>query len=325
MSKWRRRGEKGFTMTLTALVTTSMLAVGALVIDGGEGYAARRQMQNAADSAALAATRALDKARFSGGDPTQVDAVARAVASTNQADLSQFVCQVATSTLAPLANCADTATWLANPNAVGITVTTAETLKGIFSQAITKTPLTARAVASASIQTVVGGDAPFMMCANSLNGGETPSILLQDPLTQGWYINPLAVGHTYDIHGPQVADCGAGSNSFKGLANGPFVLPSWIPDSPGVRAGPSSSQVAGDNGCHDSVLDACVLLVPLCTTATGQGNSVQMYCVGFGAFQISQTSANKHVGTLLPGAIATSGQTGGTPGADSVRLIKLAA
>ncbi|MBV8690014.1 MAG: hypothetical protein JO367_03670 [Actinobacteria bacterium] len=312
-------------MTLTALLMVSLLGVTSVLIDGGAGFSARRQMQNAADAASLAGARALDQARFSAADPSLVDATARSVAQSNKADPNQVTCQVTDGNGTPIASCADTGIWMLNTAADGVLVTTAVTVPSTFAKAIKGGDLTARATATAGIRTVVGGDAPFMLCANSLKGGDSPSILLQDPITGGWYINPLAVGHTYNIHGPQVPDCGAGSNSFKGLANGPFVLPQWIPDSPGVRAGPSTSQVAGDTGCHDTVLNACILLVPLCVDGQGQGSSVQLYCVGFGAFQISQTSANKHTGTLLPGAIATSGQTSGNPGADSVREIKLIA
>lgn len=319
------RDESGFTLTLIALLAVSMLGITSILIDGGAAFSARRQMQNAADASALAGARALDKARFAGGDAAQVDAVARAVAQANKADLSQFTCQIVDANQSVIAPCSGTATWLLNTNSVGVSITTATTVSSMFAKAINGGNLTARANAVAGIRTLVGGDAPFMLCANSLKGGAVPSILLQDPITGGWFINPAAVGSTYNIHGPQVPDCGAGSNSFKGLANGPFVLPSWIPDSPGVRAGPSTSQVAGDTACHDTVLDNCVLLVPLCVDGSGQGSSVQLYCVGFGAFQITQTSANKHSGTLLPGAIATSGQTGGNPGADSVREIKLVA
>lgn len=52
-----RRGERGVVLVLAALAMVTMLVIAALVVDIGGLYAARRQDQNSADAAALAAVQ----------------------------------------------------------------------------------------------------------------------------------------------------------------------------------------------------------------------------------------------------------------------------
>jgi len=52
--------EKGQAMVIVALALVGLIGFLALVIDGGVAFAARRQMQNAADSAAIAGARELE-------------------------------------------------------------------------------------------------------------------------------------------------------------------------------------------------------------------------------------------------------------------------
>ncbi|MEA3345827.1 MAG: Tad domain-containing protein [Chloroflexota bacterium] len=51
--------ERGQVMVIVALAMTAMLAMSALVLDGGYAYLQRRRMQNAADAGALAGAREL--------------------------------------------------------------------------------------------------------------------------------------------------------------------------------------------------------------------------------------------------------------------------
>ncbi len=59
MKRPRHNDERGQSMVLIALAMVGLIAFLALVIDGGMAFAARRQMQNAADAAALAGVRKL--------------------------------------------------------------------------------------------------------------------------------------------------------------------------------------------------------------------------------------------------------------------------
>jgi len=106
----RREEESGAVMIFVVLALVALMAMAAVVVDGGRAYAVRRQMQNAADSAAEAAARALDSARFASGDPAQVDAIARSIALSNASSTAAglFICTVIDKTSASLAPCSDT-------------------------------------------------------------------------------------------------------------------------------------------------------------------------------------------------------------------------
>jgi Flp pilus assembly protein TadG len=338
MRRFARRDD-GVSMVITAIGLVALTAMGALVLDGGDAYATRRRMQNASDAAALAGARALDQVRFKGAAASTVDAAARSVALANgSTDTSAlFDCTVVDKQGAALAPCAATDAvtgWrspLKLPSAVGVQVHAGTVRQTAFGRVVGKASLPVRTTAGASIQPLMSGDAPFMVCGNEAAGGESPGgpghgILLPDP-TQSppWRINPLAIGLTFDVHGPQIADCGAQGNSFKGLAEGDFVLPDWLDTSTGVHAGPTRSNVAGSSGCTGTDLDECVILLPVCSTARGQSASdMQMYCVKMASFVVHETAANKHTGTLIGGVNATGGTSGGSDvTGNDVRVVKL--
>ncbi len=68
----KRGGGWGQALVLIALAFAGMLALLALAIDGGNAYAQRRRAQNAADAAALSATRRLWEIRRQGGSETDL-------------------------------------------------------------------------------------------------------------------------------------------------------------------------------------------------------------------------------------------------------------
>jgi hypothetical protein len=301
-----------------------LLSFSAIVVDLSDGYASRRQMQNAADAASLAGAEALDAARFTGGSAYDVFNAARDVAVRNGADSTTVTCGVQRSDGSTIGSCADASSVL-RADAVGVSVGVAVERKSVFAPVAGIKSLTVRTQAAAATHPLASVDAPFMVCGNPAKGGEDPGLLLPDPGSYpAWKINPGAVGKTYDVHGPQVSDCNAGSNSFKGLANDTLTLPGWLSDSPGVRAGPTRSVVAGTHGCSGTNMDGCIMILPICSDGAGQGRSVQLFCVQVGAFWITQTSANKHTGRFLGGAIATTGQAGGgVPTGLQARIINL--
>ncbi len=117
-------------------------------------------------------------------------------------------------------------------------------------------------------------------------------------------INQAAYGQTFILHGPQVADCGRKSNSFKGLAdpnaNANQSVPGWFDSLTGVKAGPTRTRVNGINGCQpgDASTDGCVLILPIATNNPApSGNS--FYVVTTAAFFVRHCGANCHEGVLL--------------------------
>jgi len=73
------RDKRGAAAVLTAVAATTMLGVGGLAVPVGNWYLLRRNMQAAADAASLAGALSLD----GGASATDVEAVARSVASRN--------------------------------------------------------------------------------------------------------------------------------------------------------------------------------------------------------------------------------------------------
>src|SRR5947209_4140299 len=122
-----RRDEQGFSIVLVALLMVAMLIIAAIALDGGQAYADHRQMQNAADAAALAGARALEQVRFRGTSVTDVGTQALGQATDNGASSStgHYSCMVIDKHQQPIAACTDTLTWTAPTNlgrAVGVSV-----------------------------------------------------------------------------------------------------------------------------------------------------------------------------------------------------------
>src|SRR5579859_1036657 len=68
----RRRGEQGQTLVMVALLMTILIGMLGLAVDVGYGYSERRQIQNAADAAALNGAREMD-AQISNGNQAGAD------------------------------------------------------------------------------------------------------------------------------------------------------------------------------------------------------------------------------------------------------------
>src|SRR5947209_10588375 len=179
----RPNDERGISIVLVALLMVGMLGVAAIVLDLGQAYANRRQMQNAADAASLAATRALDKARLVRYANTAlnsaVDSTASDVATKNGADGSNVTCQVIrwnyyldqTQIIAP---CSPASGWTGdttNGGPAGILVKTGVTAKTAFGGAINQATTTARANAAATIQPLIQARGPFIICGQPSNDG----------------------------------------------------------------------------------------------------------------------------------------------------------
>jgi hypothetical protein len=186
----------------------------------------------------------------------------------------------------------------------------------------------AAAAATAQIQALRAGSSPFMICGlDSGQSGFDPPLLLAQG--NSWTINPTAVNQTYGLHGSQVPDCNAGSNSFKGLADNDAVVsvPGWWPGDTGVHAGPVRNVVARADACTTTDgfdnWTGCTIVVPICVDGRGTGSGTDLYCVRLGVFRVSQTHSNAHEAVFLGGAVVSEGQGGGKPVPNEARLIKL--
>lgn len=81
-----RDAERGSTLVYGALVLVAILAVSSLALDGSNAYLQRREMQTAADAAALAGTHVLAQ----GGTSNEAIAEARNVAGLNDATVESI-------------------------------------------------------------------------------------------------------------------------------------------------------------------------------------------------------------------------------------------
>lgn len=347
-SRLGKRNERGAALMMIALSMTSVLAVTGVVIDGSRAFAERRQMQNAADSAALAGARALD--RVTAGAEVGIWNAVVGSATANGADAASITCRLVTELLADLGTCptANTGTAVAIRNAAsGVRVGVAATKTTSFIRVVGVDTFRAGASATGQIQALASGRSPFALCAvgssdpRSLGDGQTlaKTILLPDNT-----INPLAVdptpsnwnddsARTVDLQSPQPARCGQGTE-FKGLSEDlqPVPVPGEADlynGTHGINVG--SSVIAGNRACRGTLTQGCIILVPLCHAvqiAEGPpavyGKHDRLWCVRFAAFRINDLSSSSRIGgVLVDEGLVVGGQGGGHAIVGEARLIKL--
>jgi len=325
----RRSDERGTITVLLAISLLSLLGLTGLIIDGSRAYADHRAVQNAADAAALAGAGALNQILFdnTGQEGAVHDAVVASLAANHVNGTPD--CRLVDEAGTDLGACPSTATGAGLPATVaGVSVRARDSQSGSFIKAVGISGFSASASATAQIEALRSGSSPFMICGlDAVHHGFDPPLLL--PSGSSWIINPAAVGQTYDLHGPQVPDCGAGSNSFKGLTDGSaaVTVPGWWPAGTGVQAGPVRNVVARGDACTTTDgfdnWTGCTIIVPMCVDGQGSGTSTQLYCVRFGLFRVSQSHQNAHEAVFLGAGMVRDGQGGHRPVANEARLIKL--
>ncbi|MBV9041793.1 MAG: hypothetical protein JOZ68_12360 [Acidimicrobiia bacterium] len=336
----RSYDEHGFSIVLVALLMTGMLSVTAVVLDLGQAYSNHRQMQNAADAAALAATRALDKARLVSYANTSlnsaVDTTASDVASKNGAQGSQVSCQVIrwnyyldnSQIIAP---CSATATWTAdttNGGPAGVLVNTGVTAKTAFGGVINQSTTTAKGSAAASIQPLAAGRGPFIVCGQKSNDG-------YDMLNADGTFNAAkakAVG-TFAIQAAQLPRCN-GPAAFKGKA----ADPSAVFNIPGIDVGTNGNGfdatiqgiVLGATPCNgqDPAVTDCDLAIPIADSTVPAG-SYNFHVTSVAVFHITGDGHGnpKYFATYVGNLDQARGGQGGTGvcAVGSLCLVKLVA
>lgn len=252
--------------------------------------------------------------------------------------------------------------------ATGVRVDTAATKKTSFMSVLGVSEYRAPGDATATLQAVVGlpaGVSPFMVCGSSPEDLRAemeaefgvaytprPSDTISTPLIvrsvdatgkTTWVPNQAAfydpgtgTGPSIQVHGPQgVAQCGAQSDSFKGLVEDDAdVSAPWVPGETGTRAGPTRNVTAPYStivdgvakvACEEGEWHDCILILPICSHSNGgTGAGLEMRCVMFGAFYVNKTGANEHSAYLLgDAAVVVDGIGGGKPNSIEARMIKL--
>lgn len=289
-----RRDQAGQAIVLLALAMSGLLASVGMVID--LGFAARqvRVDQNAADAAALVGARA----------------VARGDWSTIARDITDFAERSGLADPDGIAYDGVNAnlTWTyvdnaGNPTiqaqATGVRVDTQQSFQTQFLRiiGINTIPTARHSTALVEQVTGLGATAPFAVYEQQNSG--TLDVLSHDAAGNPNGLNPAAVGQTFLIHGPQV-EHPFGSNSFKGLLptdHGPLNVGDSIPYMPGVRAGPTRTEV--------QAIGTSFLVLPIFDARDAALG--QVHIVGFAVFDVQQVGANKHTGTLVAGTFFATG------------------
>jgi hypothetical protein len=364
-----RRAHQGQVLVLFALSSLVLLAAMGLVLDGGYNFAMRREMQNAADAAALAGSQLL----AGDTDSTQILAVVQSVAVQNGVpDASDVTCQYVTdANLDGVASCTADAAPPTNMGTItGVRVAVAEEhgtfalrLIGIFEsgtganavsqvQRLSEYSGTGSPFAPCGVETKlvneVGGNGVFSILTTELTPvygtGSKKDTIIDYTVTvvndEDGYASIDPAAYSFDwtgglglglpkpgpgvdapedkpnflIHGPQIESCGVHSSSWKGL-NGTqeLTLPALAYDDtthnghrqsiwaePGTKAGPSRA-AAGLYGCGADESDGCIMILPIVDNSGPGGNGTNAYIAGrlWGAFWVTQVSANEHAGRLI--------------------------
>lgn len=336
MSQLRRSGPRahGEDGAILILVSASILVLAILaanVLDLGQAVVTGRRMQNAADAAALAGTRQLDKVRLSAGSSSPISSATvndtvLVVATSNGADSPLVACTVIQWDQSPLGPCSN-GSLAYRAEAAGVLVTAGASNATAFAKVIGVSHTRQNRVAAATVQPLIGQRAPLLVCAFGHSPGPDIFVALSpggvNPVRYG--INPAAIGSSYRAHAPHVSDCGLAGTAWKGDAGGDvFVVPGWLDIGTGVQAGPTRSQIAGQQGCAPDVL-GCVVALPVCSGSNGlAGSNGRLLCERFGVFKLASQTSNTQTFTLMAGAEATTGIGGlGLAGPNDARLVKL--
>jgi Flp pilus assembly protein TadG len=233
---WRPDDEHGYTMVMFALVVSIIMIVAALAIDGGEGYTARRQMQNAADAGASAGTLALHKAQLaralgSGGSTDITDVYSQTLgavqgnfgsAPTN----AEVVCQVVQSDgVTPVGNgdCRTSANVL-DTSASGVRVVSERVRSTYFGRFAGQGSMTIRARSTATAQppSLANFTAPFLVCGvrtQDDNGNPVSGRNLFDPAVAPSTIPTLNVARAQQYWGLDPPNASASDLTLEQNAN----------------------------------------------------------------------------------------------------------
>lgn len=326
----RAEGDDGAILIFLSLSITVLLVVAALVLDGGSSYAQRRQMQNAADAAAMAGARALDRYRFpptgTTADASTISSEVTAAALANGAT-SVVSCRLVdytqVNTTSDLGACTSAT---AASNAEGVRVSVSQTRTTYFGGITGRSTTSATTAAAASVQQLSQISAPFLICGNPAKGG-------YNLLNPDGTLNPTSAASQGEmtIHGSQVPDCGAGSQ-FKGLMENPAVLNVWTDiGTQGNRVGQYRDATTGIDACpEEGPFDDCDMLLPIMQSGIGTGSNATAFITAFAVFRVTEGSTGntahtaRYVGTVTK---ATGGQGAGIDlgGVNSglIRIIKL--
>lgn len=365
MDRSARSRDDGVVLLIFAAFFSVMLVLAAFVLGGSLGYSAVRNAQNAADAAALAAASTLQEVKNGDAVPSEVLDTAVSVAEDNGADPAAVTCEIVNGTYALSKSAADVLgpCTTANVNAAsaaGVRVLTSDTRNVPFGSFVDSNTITGDALATATVQPLREGRAPFMVCSDPTATGHPTLPLVSDFTVDPPYVfNESAIGASYVVQGNEMKndgrDCGNSSSSWRGLVRTEvtYAMPNtdptndagWWQIETGNKNGQLPNLLAGAGSCampNGEVADlqvGCRILLPLCPKGNGDtGSNFRLYCVRMAMFEISYIGKvssgtapchpsernNIVCADLIGPGTAAVGQGGAdTPGANDVVVVRL--
>jgi Flp pilus assembly protein TadG len=287
-----------------ALGIVGLMVMATLVIDGSQAYSQRRRAQNAADAAAIATARQLDRARWYGASWSSVNVMAAAITTNNGA--TAFTCTIINPTGATIGQCSSQAA-VESSNAAGVRITVDLKRNASFGSIAGRKSVTAVASSAATIQPLAGTATPFIICGKASVGGYN---ILNDDNT----INVAAATAMGEIviQGSQVPTCGAGS-AFKGkIEDGEDVIvPGWVEaDNGNGYEADIEVAVANATPCPSGgPFNNCDMIIPIADEGAGNGNNITLHGVAWAVFRVvgDGTGNPKYKGTFKSALVYASG------------------
>ena len=298
-------GSQGQILIMFALFLTVMVGALGLSVDLGVAFSQRRTMQSAADAGALAGTRIVAKSSVL--SPLSAQAEVTAVVQANVMSLGaidSITCNYVNDAGDVLVGCG----LIVPPGATGVKVSVQETHPTFFIRVVPGGPASVMtaAQARANVKTIgAPTDGPFLPCGVRTVLASGGRLDMTIKVGGDWVINPLAVGQTFEIHGPQIEKCDAKASRYKGLAdtatNATAEAPGWFTYKEGTSAGLISADVDGTDGCRagQEVVN-CVVFLPIAVNDPAEsGNNRELWVVAFAPFYVTAPKSNEHQGMLL--------------------------
>lgn len=281
------QSERGAVIVFMAIAMLTLLSVAALVLDGGAAYSQRRQMQNAADAAAMAGAAAVDDVRFEGAPASAVQDVVDLIAAQNGADT--WVCTLVDDSGSALGGCTD-ALVLAGTAAQGVRVVPSDVRATTFGKVVGVDSVTATTAATATIQRIVGGRAPFAVCSSGPAGsydllGADGTLDATKAVARGKIAIMAAQVYKDDHKCAAVGGAGAGAGSFKGEIDPELTL---VGGEVTASSNPGNSLPAFDMvQCPEPLTSSDCLLLPVVAETVGVGTGAQMTVVDWAFWQVT--------------------------------------
>lgn len=294
--------ERGAVLVFMALAMGTLMIIAALAIDGGAAYSQRRQMQNAADAAAMAGARAVGEARFAGKPVADVEDVVDQIAQSHGAE--SWTCQIVNSAGTPIGACSDAAA-VTSSVAHGVQVRPTDVRDTTFGTFAGIETVAASTQAIAVMQRLVGyAGAQFAVCSSG-PGGSYDLLNADNTInaTKASSIGKIALMgaqiYKNDAYCAAVPGGGGGAGSFKGEIDQELLV---VGDEVTASSAPGTSLPGNwsDNLIRcpgDSAGNSCLLL-PVTGVTSGSGTGASMRVVGW-AFWRATTDTS---GCYSPGS-----------------------